>query len=153
AVILLTRSSARPSSREVQFDIETGATTDLQSMAMSPDGARIVFVDTSNGEQRLWVRAFDSLTSRLVEHTEDARYPFWSPDSRSVGFFSAGLLKKLDIASGSIQTLAPAPRGLGGTWNADGVILYAPTFGGLWRINQSGGTPPTAVTTPGSAYV
>ena len=55
------------------------------------------------------------------------RFPFWSPDSRSIGFFAGGALKRLDLGGGAPQTLAPATTGRGGTWNADGVIVFAPS--------------------------
>ena len=58
---------------------------------------------------------------------EGATYPFWSPDSRSIGFFAGGALKRLDLGGGAPQTLAPAIAGRGGTWNADGVIVFAPS--------------------------
>ena len=55
------------------------------------------------------------------------RYPFWSPDGRSVGFFAGSALKRLDLGGGAPQTLAPVTNGRGGTWNADGVIVFAPS--------------------------
>ena len=66
-----------------------------------------------------------------------------------MGFFAGGTLKRLDVGSGgggTPQTLAPAPSGRGGTWNADGVILFAPNVGPLVRVPASGGAP-VAVTT------
>jgi Tol biopolymer transport system component len=81
--------------------------------------------------------------------TEGARRPFWSPDGRSIGFFAAGALKRLDLAGGAPQTLAPAANGFGGTWNADGVILFAPDqTSPLMRVSATGGAS-TAATTPG----
>jgi hypothetical protein len=79
-----------------------------------------------------------SITAQPLAGTEGAAYPFWSPDNRSIGFFADGTLKRLDIG-GVPQTLATAvPRG--GTWNADGVILFPPTTGGpLFRVAASGG--------------
>ena len=62
--------------------------------------------------------------------TEGATYPFWAPDSRSVGFFARGALKRLDLGGGAPQTLAPAIAGRGGMWNTDGVILVAPSISG-----------------------
>jgi serine/threonine protein kinase len=155
ALVLSTRSSAPGSSREVQFDIQTGVTTEMESIAMSPDGTRIVFVDMLNNQRRLSLRAFDSLTSRALEHTDGAQNPFWSPDGRSVAFFSGGQLKKIDLDSGSVQTITEAPRGLGGSWNRDGVILFAPTAGGLFRVNDSGGAsiPVTVPRNAGAKHV
>jgi Tol biopolymer transport system component len=80
----------------------------------------------------------------LLEGTEGAAAlnPFWSPDSRSVGFFSQGKLKKVDLSSGTVQVLCDAPAGAGGTWGPDGTIVFAPNIsGGLFRVSSAGGTP------------
>ena len=70
--------------------------------------------------------------------TEGAGYPFWSPESRSVGFFAQGKLKRIDVAGGASQVLANASSGRGGTWNCDGVIVFAPTIQSpLYRISAS----------------
>jgi len=125
---------------------------DKQSIAsapvISPDGRRIVFVATSaEGNAKLWSRPIDALTAQVLPDTDDASYPFWSPDSRFVGFFASGQLKKIDLAGGSPQVLCDAPSGRGGTWNRNGVILFAQTsVGGLVRVSSSGGSP-VAVTT------
>src|SRR5262249_16494593 len=75
-------------------------------MAISPDGKRIVYSHAgADGRPRLWVRALDSLTAQPLNGTEDASFPFWSPDSRSIGFFIAGRLKKVDASGGPPQTL------------------------------------------------
>src|SRR5262249_36173717 len=66
--------------------------------------------------------------------------PFWSPDSRFIGFFTGGKLKKIDAAGGPAQTLCDAPVGRGGTWNRDGGIVFAPNFNSaLSRVSASGG--------------
>src|SRR5207248_2620812 len=74
--------------------------------------------------------------------TENASYPFWSPDSRAIGFFADSKLKRIQVQDGSLQVLADAPSGRGGTWSRDGVILFVPTsVGGLFRIAAAGGVP------------
>jgi Tol biopolymer transport system component len=81
--------------------------------------------------------------------TEGATLPFWSPDSRSIAFFAGGALKRLDLGGGAPQILAPATNGLGGTWNADGVIVFAPSRTmPLMRVSVTG-SPAVAVTTLG----
>src|SRR5262249_94143 len=78
--------------------------------------------------------------------TDGAQLPFWSPDSRSVGFFANSKLKRVDI-DGGVQTLAEANNAArGGSWSKDGVILFAPAITGLFRIQRTGGQAP-AVTT------
>ena len=88
--------------------------TDPASFALSPDGRQIVFVASGDGASRLWLRSLATTTAQPLAGTEGASHPFWSPDSRSVGFFSEGTLKRLDLGGGAPQTLAPALLGRGG---------------------------------------
>jgi serine/threonine protein kinase/Tol biopolymer transport system component len=110
-------------------------------VAVSPDGRHLAFVaTTADGKRLLWVRSLDALSARALPGTEDAINPFWSPDSRSLGFFADGKLKKIEAAGGPTLTLGDAPNGRGGTWNRDGVILFTPnTTAPLYRISASGG--------------
>src|SRR5262249_10606903 len=108
---------------ETRVEINTPATTDPISFALSPDGPQIVFIGSGDSTSRLWLRSLNSTTVQPLAGTEGATYPFWSPDSRSIGFFADGKLKRLDIGSLAPQTLETAAP-LGGTWNADGVILF-----------------------------
>ncbi len=109
--------------------------------ALSPDGRRLVFVaSTGRDAPQLWIRAMDSLTPEPVPDTQDAEYPFWAPDSGSLGFFAHGSLKRVDLAGGPARTLAPAAHGRGGAWSRSGIILFAPnTEGGLFRVPEGGG--------------
>src|SRR5215470_3588648 len=113
------------------------------SFAISPDGRRLAFTGTdSSGKPRLWVRQLDSLTPQPLPETDGAGYPFWSPDGRFIGFFAGGKLKKIDVSGGSPQTLCEAPNSRGGTWNRDGVIVFAPrTTSALYRVSAAGGDP------------
>jgi len=116
---------------------------------ISPDGLRLVYVAIgADGKRLLWTRALDSLTAQPLPGTEDAANPFWSPDGRFVGFFAAGSkLKKIEVTGGPTQTLADAQGSLGGTWNHDGVIVFAKAPEGiLYRVSAAGGTP-TPITT------
>jgi Tol biopolymer transport system component len=110
---------------------------------LSPDGSRLVFAATDDaGKKLLWVRPLDSLTAQPLEGTDGASFPFWSPDSRFVGFFVSGKLKKIDVSGGPAQTLCDAPNGRGGTWSKEGVIVFAPdVFSALERVPSAGGTP------------
>jgi eukaryotic-like serine/threonine-protein kinase len=75
---------------------------------------------------QLWVRPLDSTAAQPLAGTDDAVFPFWSPDSRSLGFFAQGKLRVIDASGGAVQTLADAPQSRGGAWGADGTILYTP---------------------------
>lgn len=97
------------------------------SGSVAPDGTRLVFVATdASGKTTLWVRALDSLNARSIAGTEAASSPFWSPDSRTIGFFAADKLKKVDAAGDEVQTICDAP-GIprGGSWGTSGVILFS----------------------------
>ncbi len=98
----------------------------------------------------LCVRPLDSGSAQLLPGTEDAFAPFWSPDSRSLGFFADGKLKKIDASGGTVDTLySPVNLGRGGTWNQDGIILFhGGREKGIQRIPSTGGasTPVNALT-------
>ena len=129
-----------PSIPETRLEIATQLTADPVSLALSPDGRAIAFVATHEGRSRLWLRRLDSVAAQPLPGTDGAYYPFWSPDNRSLGFFAEGKLKRIDLDTTSIQVLADASAGRGGAWNADGVILFAPQAGPIFRISASGGT-------------
>ena len=117
---------------------------------ISPDGAAIVFGATDSvGRRQLWLRRLDAATPVPLPGTDNATFPFWAPDSRAVAFFADSMLKRIDLNAGSALTLCDAPSGRGGAWNAQGVILFAPSVvGGLQQVPASGGSP-TAVTSTG----
>jgi Tol biopolymer transport system component len=126
---------------EMRTEINTPSTTDLGSFALSPDGRQITFVASEDGTARLWLRRLDATSAQPLAGTEGASHPFWSPDSRSVGFFADNKLKRIDIGGGSPQTLADTEN-RGGTWSSDGTILFARTSNSsLFRIPASGGSP------------
>lgn len=126
----------------------TGAVTTGASapVAISPDGQRVAFVAASaEGKTLLWIRSLDALTAQELAGTEGATSPFWSPDSRSLGFFTGGKLKKIDVSGGPPITLCDAQDNRGGTWNRDGVIVFAPTnISALQKVSASGGVPAAA---------
>ncbi len=119
--------------------MNTPPTGDPLSFAISPDGRRLVF-SASEGKSQLWVRPLDSLAPQPLAGTDGASYPFWSPDSASVGFFADGKLKRIDIVGGAPQVLANAVAGRGGSWNREGTIVFAPsTTGPLLKVLATGG--------------
>ncbi|MDQ5858917.1 MAG: protein kinase, partial [Acidobacteriota bacterium] len=110
--------------------------------AVSPDGNTIAFTATSSdGYVALWVRPLDSGAARTLPGTEGATQPFWSPDSRALGFFAAGKLKVIELAGGTLQALCDVTGDIrGGTWAPDGTIVFAPSFQGpLFRVPAAGG--------------
>jgi len=90
----------------------------------------------------------DALQAQPMSFTEDATYPFWSPDSRWIGFFAQNKLKKIAASGGPSRSLCEAPYSRGGSWNRDDIIVFSPENGGfaLQRCAASGGGVPTAVT-------
>jgi Tol biopolymer transport system component len=115
--------------------------------ALSPDGQRIAFVVITAGQYTLAVRSFDAGDAHVLPGTEGGNFPFWSPDSRFIGFFAQGKLKKIDVAGGPPLTLCDASAGEGGTWNRDGTIVFAPHgTSGLLRVSAAGGVPAPVTT-------
>jgi serine/threonine protein kinase len=134
---------------ETHLDIATPPTSDPSSFALSPDGQHVVFVTIEEGTRQLWLRDLNSGRTKPLERTQGASYPFWSPDSKSVAFFTlAGQLIRLDLDNPAPKPLAPVALGRGGSWSATGTIVYAATaLTGLNAVSANGGTTPKAVTT------
>jgi Tol biopolymer transport system component len=135
-----------PALPETHLEIATPPTSDPVTLALSPDGRKIVFAASSDEQPRLWVRSLDSGIARPLAGTDRGRVPFWSPDGRSIGFFADGTLKRLDLDTGSIRELLKAVTSSGGTWSRDGVILLAMgNIQPIRRISANGGeaTPVT----------
>ena len=114
---------------ETRLDILTPSTDRPMDFALSPDGRQIVFVASGNGAPRLWLRALGTTMARALPGTEGASSPFWAPDSRSIGFFAANTMKRLDLIGGAPLTLATVVNSAGATWSADGVIVFASSTG------------------------
>jgi serine/threonine protein kinase len=113
------------------------------NFALSPDGQKVAYVAaTSEGNLKLWIRNLRSPKAQALEGTDDAEFPFWSPDSQSVAFFTPGKLKRVDANGEHLQSICDTPNGRGGAWNSEGTIVLAPNLlGGLFRVSASGGTP------------
>jgi eukaryotic-like serine/threonine-protein kinase len=122
------------------FTPTEGSVTSAQ-LALSPDGSALVFVGTgSNGSRQLWVRQLSSLTPIPLPGTEDATFPFWSPNGDSVGFFARRTLRVVDLAGGPARVLAPVDNGRGGSWSENDDIIYAPNNDGVvMRVSADGG--------------
>ncbi len=124
---------------------ELTATGESNHIVVSPDGSRVAFVASGDGKTQILLRRLDTGTVQALPGTEGASYPFWSPDSKWLGFFAAGKLKKIDIVVGTIDTLANAPAGRGGTWGTEHTILFAPNVhDAIYKVPEGGGTPTAA---------
>jgi Tol biopolymer transport system component len=110
---------------------------------MAPDGSAIAFSARKPKEGTfLWVQALNELVARRIEGSSGASFPFWSADSKSIGFFAEGHLKKVAGSGGPVTVLAEAPNARGGSWNQDNVIIFEPDYReSLWRVSANGGTP------------
>jgi serine/threonine protein kinase/Tol biopolymer transport system component len=142
AALYFRRSEPQPS--VVRFTLSAPDKMSFgDSLAMSPDGTKIVFtLVADHGEVALGVRSVGGLDVQRLQGTDGAAFPFWSPDSRTIGFFANSKLKRIDAGGGPVQALADAstdPRG--GTWSADGTIIFSPgVLDRLYKIPASGGT-------------
>jgi Tol biopolymer transport system component len=113
---------------------------DFGFLTVSPDGTKLAFIARdATGKSQLWIRALDSATARLLPGTENPNQPFWSPDSRFLGFFADGKLKKIGVSGGPAQTLAQTTLG-SGTWSRGGVVLFSMgAQGAIYRVSAAGG--------------
>lgn len=152
AILLWQRGRAEPPQTPVRLSILPPAGHQFDFLDgsgapdISPDGTRIVFTATKDGVRKLWIRRLDKLVAEPLAGTDDAINPFWSPNSRSVAFFANDKLMKLDLAGGAPVVICDAPLGRGGSWGADGTILFAGRATPILRVPASGSAPPVAVT-------
>ncbi|MBI1955862.1 MAG: PD40 domain-containing protein, partial [Acidobacteria bacterium] len=148
--VFLPSRSATPTA-PMRFSVSPPENTSLLSdlaertPLISPDGQRLAFVARGSDDiNMLWVRPLDSLTAQPLPGTEGASTPFWSVDSRFLGFIAERKLKKIEVSGGPPQTLA-APGDGGGTWNSQGEIVFR-RGNTLSRVSAAGGEA-TPVTT------
>jgi serine/threonine protein kinase len=132
---------AAPENRHFSFNTDFGSWNGWP--AISPDGHAVAFPATDdNGKTTLWLRSLDAVASaRPLAGTEGASEPFWSADSRALGFFAEGKLKIMNAAEGVAVAIAEAPSPTGGTWNNNGVVLFGDHSKGLYRVPAAGGSP------------
>ena len=146
-VLLMVPRKAVPTPSVIRAQIAPGVQlSEASPFAVSPDGQQLVFGGTgSDGVNRLWVRRMDAEVARPLSGTEAALGGltppmFWSPDSQSVAFAGVGELKRIDVRGGAPRTVCNLPNGaIGGSWNADGVIVVGHVGGGLLRCPAAGG--------------
>ena len=132
----------------VQFPIAEPADRRFASsggmLALSPNGEYLAFIILdANGSSSLWLRPLGSAVSRPIDGTQGANDPFWSPDSRTIGFFAERRLKAVDVMSGAVRVIASlsSPRSIGATWSRSGRILFSVPNDGMYLVPASGGAP------------
>ena len=133
--------SVPPTLTRFSWSLPAGTRLDSAPI-VSPDGRRIAFTAVSDeSSPRLFVRSLDALEATAIVGTEGAKQPFWSPDSRSLGFFASAKLMKVAVAGGVPLVLCDAPDARGGTWSPSGTIVFSPTliFEGLAKVSADGG--------------
>lgn len=132
---LETKTSILPP-KKVVFDNSIG-----NNIAISPDGKYITFVGKdSTGNDKLWVRPVNSITARILTDANVSSYPFWSPDNKFIAYFYNDKLLKVSLEAGTSLPICDVPNGRGGSWSINGYIIIAPdAYGGLYKVNSSGG--------------
>ena len=134
----------------IRFTMQPPDGTSFSTMlpALSPDGRKLVFgaISSSGSTPVLWVRSLDTLESTALKGTENAAFPFWSPDGRLVGFWSEGKLRRVDLLGGPPQDICDTTRltntgNAASTWSPDGYIYFGAGGSGLFRVPQGGGEP------------
>jgi serine/threonine protein kinase len=149
-LLLYVRPPQKEQVHAVRLTIPPPAKGVVSTLSVSPDGQRVVYgAPNAEGKPVLWMRSLDSTSAQPLPGTDNPFFTtFWSPDSRFLAFVSSmdNKLKRIDLSGGAPQTLANAPNSRGGTWNRDGVIVFAPAAEGpLSRVSATGG-PVTEVT-------
>jgi serine/threonine protein kinase/Tol biopolymer transport system component len=144
---------ARPSeTRPLRLSILHTEGREVGGPAISPDGLRVAYrARRADGVPLLWVRDLAGGDVRSLPGTEDASLPFWSPDSRDLGFFIGAALKRVPAAGGPVRIVVDYVGpfgGFGGAWTADGTIVFGGVPGGLLRVSADGGAATPATTTP-----
>ena len=118
------------------------------TFAIAPDGSAVVLaLSKESGESYLWIRDLDTAAGRVIQGTENAKFPFWAPDSRHIAYFAGGKMIRIPRSGGAVQTVCDAVNGRGGAWSPSGTIVFAPNpFSPLFKVSANGGVPEPATT-------
>ena len=135
----------KPAAPVLKFSVSQPENTSYPGMpSVSPDGRYLTFSAIGpEGKRMLWLRPLDALHASVIQGSEGASAPFWSPDSQSIAFFGGKYLKRVPITGGAPANICQAEASPGGgTWNREGVILFAPSLAdGFYRVAATGGKP------------
>ncbi len=122
-------------------------------IVISPNGKKIAFVAREDqGSDRIYVRALDDKDAKPVSGTENATYPFWSPDSDALAFFSGGRLRRISLNGGPMLDICKAERPRGGSWGQNAILFTPDVVGGVFRVSPNSGSTPVPVTTAASDH-
>ncbi|MFQ5652700.1 MAG: protein kinase, partial [bacterium] len=115
--------------------------TDVQALALSPDGNSLVYTLSEKGQSLLYLRSLKDFDAVPLKGTTNARAPFFSPDGQWIGFLADGKIKKISVSGGVAETICDAPAFRGASWGPDNTIVFSPRFNsGLMAISATGGT-------------
>ena len=146
AIATVAMRRERPDAPALRLSFLTPRSGNAFKFALSPDGRSVVYEDLIDGLPGLWVRSFDQEDGRPLAGTVGADAPFWSPDSRSIGFVADGVLKRIDLGAGFVRTLAPAANMRKAKWGSGNTILFGASAGPLYRVSADGGQVTQATT-------
>jgi len=128
---------------EMRVELNTPPTPRPESLAVSHDGRSVAFLGETDGLPQIWIRPLNADRAHPLAGTDQTTFMFWKPDDRSLGFFADGKLKRIDLDTGVVRTLALAPRAFGGTWNSSGTILFNAVAGPIQAVPADGGSART----------
>src|SRR5262249_26359757 len=139
ALIFVYLRTAPDTGPKMRLEASLPNLTNAVLAVISPDGRAIAYQVNDQGKPHMWIRPLESDQGRALPGTEGGFFPFWSPDSRSLGFFAEGKLKRIEIAGGPARILADASNARGGAWSPNGTIIFNATSSGpLSRISPDG---------------
>jgi Tol biopolymer transport system component len=135
----------KPAPPVLKFSVTQPENTSYPGMpSVSPDGRYLTFSAVGpEGKRMLWLRPLDALHATVIQGSEGASAPFWSPDSQMIAFFGGKNLNKVRISGGAPEVICQAEASPGGgAWNKDGTILFSPSLSdGFYRVSDNGGKP------------
>jgi len=114
---------------------------DAATAVISPDGKTVAAVARgADGVPAIWLRPLDAPAGHVLRGTENPNFPFWSPDSKFVGFFADGKMKRIEVNGGTAESLTEASTPRGASWSTNGMIVFTPTPASpIFAISAAGG--------------